>query len=205
MKAVIYHAFGRPETERINQDTYKRLFEGFKANVHPFDIEVIHLTLEGFEGFGDTNIFYPGLKSKDVVLNREICFSDFLECAEDDIYWFTEPDARIVKLFPSPDAEIDCVMLYRNDSVPMTPSFRIARKSALPLFLEFLEEMYLQRSDWDGDSDAFTRVHRNMGSPEIGKTDYKGMKIEFRNWKNYSMRGSVYVSHYKGESKSSLL
>jgi hypothetical protein len=201
MKAVIYHADAKP-LWNAPKDLYKKLFSGFVDNAHQHNIKVIHLTLSGHEGWGDENIYYDGLDKNDIVYNREVCFCKFLEQADDDIYWFTEPDARIIKMFDIPKA--DLTMLYRDDEVHMTPSFRIARKSALPIFNEILQ-VFDGAKDWHGDSKAFNTIYANMGNPTIGRIEYKGLQVEFLDYKEFGLKNSRYVTHHKFSSKSKLV
>src|SRR5512139_4092195 len=186
MRAVIYHAEGTNLWD-APEGAYKKLFEGFKENVKRCGLDTIHLTLEGHEGWGDVNYYYEGLKPKNVVYNREVCFTKFLMNAQDDVYWFTEPDARIEKPIPPIGEEIDLVLLYRpNDDVALTPSFRIARKTAWPWFVETLEEMKKQPEntwDWHGDSFAWVSMYKKLGKPkQFGVVRYSGVNIELREY-----------------------
>lgn len=201
MKAVIYHADAKP-LWNAPKDIYKILFEGFIESAHKHGIEVIHLTLTGHEAWGDTTIFYDGLDAENIVYNREVCFCKFLEDADEDYYWFTEPDVRLINKFPKPTA--DLTLLYRDDDVAMTPSFRISKLSALPIFHELLEN-FKGGKDWHGDSHAFNTVYKLMGSPKIGHINYQGLDVEFRDYKDYGLRNSRYTTHHKFISKTQLI
>lgn len=201
MKAVIYHAQGIPLWD-APQALYKKLFAGFKEAAHKHGVELIHLTLTGCEGWGDENIYYDGLDPLNIVYNREVCFCQFLEHAPEDIYWFTEPDARLINIFKLSDA--DLTLLYRDDDVHITPSFRIARKSALPIFQELLQA-FDGPKDWHGDSAAFNTVYERMGSPKVQTIDYLGLKVELRDYNKYGLKNSHYVTHHKWASKKALV
>lgn len=201
MKAVIYHAEA-PKLWDAPEGLYKRLFKGFKDSAKRFGIETIHLTLKGMDGWGDENVFFDGLDPVNVVYNREFCFHKFMQAAPDDVYLFTEPDARIVAEIPSLKADI--ALLFRSPEGPhFTPSWRMARKSALPIFEETLANMAGQRMDWHGDSNAFAKLYEGMGSPQkFGITiDYKGLKVELRDYYDYTMKHSRIMTHHKFKSK----
>ena len=206
MKAVIYHT----EAEKLwtaPPGLYPKLFEGFKKAARKFGIEkTIHLTLEGADGYGVELIRYGGMDPAHIVLNREICFTRFLAEAPDDVYLFTEPDARLVAIVPPLKA--DMALLYRFPSGPhFTPSLRIARKSALPIFQELLANMEGKRRDWHGDSDAFAKLYEDMGKPtKIGATiDYKGLRVEIRDYHDYTMMNSRIMTHHKFKNKTMLV
>lgn len=205
MKAVIYHAEAKKLWD-APEGLYPSLFSGFKKSARKFGIETIHLTLDGMDGYGDEVIRYPGLDAANVVLNREICFARFLADAPDDVYLFTEPDARIVAEVPPLVG--DLALLYRFPDGPhFTPSFRLAKKSALPVFQEILKNMDGKRSDWHGDSDAFAKLYEDMGSPaKFGITiDYKGLKVEIRDYCDYTLKHSRIMTHHKFKSKTRLV
>lgn len=204
MKAVIYHA-DAPKLWDAPEGLYPRLFKGFKKEAKKFGIETIHLTLTGFEGYGDETVYYDCLDPKNVVFNREHCFARFLEDAPPDVYLFTEPDARIVA--PIPPLCADMALLYRSPEGPhFTPSFRMAKKTAVPVFREMLENMDGKRADWHGDSDAFAKLYEDMGSPtKFGITiDYKGLKVEIRDYYDYTLKHSRIMTHHKFKSKARL-
>jgi hypothetical protein len=201
MKAVIYHTNAK-RAEKIGRGVYEQLIAGLRSNVNLFNMPLVHLTLMTYPGMGDENHWYDG-NPENIVFNREKIFTEFLASASDDVYWFTEPDSRIVNMFSQSDA--DLVLLRREDKVPVTPSWRLARKTALPFFQEVLDCYPKTGLDWDGDSDAWTEVWRHMGEPGIGTIKYNGMTIEFRDYALYSRKGSHYTRQYKADSKLKLL
>lgn len=204
MKAVIYHADG-PKLWDAPEGLYKQLFKGFKKEAQKFGIQTVHLTLQGHEGWGDENVYFDGLDPFNVVYNREACFSRFLKDAPDDVYMFTEPDARIKAAIPPLKA--DMALLYRTPEGPhFTPSWRMARKSALPIFEETLANMQGHRMDWHGDSNAFEKLYTDCGSPQkFGITiEHNGVKIEVRDYFDYSLKWSKIMTHHKFKSKALL-
>lgn len=201
MKAVIYHADG-PIAKNFPENSYKKLFQGFRENAAKFGISTIHLTLEGHPGWGDENYFYPG-DPADIVYNREVCFIKFLKQAKDDVYWFTEPDSRIIKLWP--ELTTDVAMLRRQDSVAINPAWRMARPNAIPFFERILENFELSQKTWHGDSYAMIRTWEQMNKPDEGIHEFLGLKIELRKYKEYSTKGSKYTRQYKADSKLQLL
>lgn len=192
MKAVYYHADshfawgGSPE-----KGAYKRLAMRFLAQCHKYGMQVVHLTCDGHEGWGDENHSYQ-LDPKNVVANREEAFCSFLEKAPHDWYWFAEPDFLQYEAMPEPKG-CDAVFLYRgNDDVPMNPGWRQATPKALPLFHRLREAMREDhRKDWHGDSAAFTKVWHEMGKPTGKVSNYLGCSIEFRCFGNYVKPGKI--------------
>lgn len=213
MKAVIYHAEGRPLFVYPPR-MYEKLFAGFIKNTRNVVDDVIHLTLAGHPGWGTLNYHFPppevsligGLNPNHCMYNRELLFRWFLarESFEDEVYWFTEPDARVVRRFPALDDDVDVALLYRDDSVHITPSFRLARKSALPLFDFVLENYDHGKRDWHGDSEAFNRLWEDMRRPGMGKFFWNGLKVELRDWEDYNFPGSRYVEANKARRKLDL-
>lgn len=191
MKAVYYHADshlawgGSPE-----KDAYKRLAQRFLAQCHQFGMQVVHLTCDGHEQWGDENYSYP-LDPKNVVANREEVFCNFLETAPDGWYWFAEPDFLQFAQMEEPKG-CDAVFLYRgNDGVPLNPAWRMATPKALPVFHRLREAMRAEpRKDWHGDSDAFTKVWHEMGKP-TKNLEYLGVKIEIRCFGLYVKPGKI--------------
>jgi hypothetical protein len=57
-----------------------------------------------------------------------------------------------------------------------------------------------KRKDWHGDSAAFTKVWEDMGKPGVGRTEYLGLRIEFRKYGDYIKPGK-YTSNKLGPSK----
>ena len=169
------------------------------------------MTLEGHEGWGDENHYVSGLDPKNVMLNREIAFCDFLATAPEDTYFFIEPDYRLFREFPALVA--DCALLFReNDDVPLTPAWRMATKKALPLFRKFRDETQNVKLrpgvgfDWHCDSEGFTAVWRKMGSPsDYTPRTYAGVKIEFRKFGEYIKPNPIYGKNYAWKAKEDLL
>jgi hypothetical protein len=209
MKAVVYHADAKFAWGDPVGNLYARLFERFRKQCNDYGMELIHLTIEGHPGWGDRTLHFDGLDAKNVVLNREECFSGFLERAEDDVYWFAEPDFEILQMWPALTA--DCALLYRDgDSVAMNPAWRMATPKALPLFLKLRDTLRAVEvrpgvgHDWHGDSEAFTRVWKDMGKP-TKEAEYLGVKIEFRPYSNYVKGEPKFTRNYFGKKKLQLL
>jgi hypothetical protein len=201
MKAVIYHADG-PIAKKFDPGTYEKLFDGFRQNAHSFDMPLVHITLKGHPGWGDENYYIDG-SPDDIVYNREVAFTNFLRTAPDDVYWFTEPDARLHTAMP----ELDCdlALLRRDDVVAISPWWRIARPSALPFFEEVLEHFDPTQKSWHGDSWAFVRMWENMGKPGIGHVNYRGLNIDLRDYNLYTKQNSQYSRQWKAKNKINLL
>ncbi len=193
MKAVIYHADSHFAWGSKPGDFYKHLFGRLR-----FEMPVIHLTCVGHPIWGDEGLHFD-LDPKNVVANREECFAGFLEYAPDDVYWFTEPDCEI--LHPFPALKKDAAFLYRpGDDVPMTPSWRLARPKAFPLFDLFREEMRKDhRKDWHGDSAALTASWKRLGSPQED-FEYQGLQVEMRPYADYVKPGR-YTKNNLGQKK----
>lgn len=215
MKAVCYHADALYADGTPAGDTYRRLFKGFNANCHAFGLKTVHVTLEGHEGWGDENFYVSGLDPKNIMLNREIAFVQFLEQAPEDFYWFTEPDYRIWKAWPR--LRGDCALLLRGDDVPINPAWRMATKKAIPLFRDFRDETQSVELrpgvgfDWHCDSEGFRKVWDKMGRPkrhESGRlpiTEYLGVRIEFRDFGHYIKPNPIFGRNYAWQSKYDLL
>jgi hypothetical protein len=200
MKAVVYHADG-PIAKGFPDGLYQALFEKLKQNLHKFNIQLIHVTVNGHPGWGDQNFYIDG-DPEHIVYNREIGFVEFLRTAPDDVYWFTEPDARLVSALPP--LQGDLALLRRKDSVAITPWWRLARPSALPFFEEVLTHFNLDHKTWHGDSYAFVGMWNAMGCPDIGHMDYKGLKIELRDYAVYTGRKGPYSRQWKAHHKLDL-
>ena len=98
MKAVIYHANTKALWDQP-PDLYETIFKWHKAHLNKRGVELIHLTTEGHEGWGDINYHFHG-NPEEPMYNREVFFTRFLrDYADNGIYWFTEPDVFIVKPF----------------------------------------------------------------------------------------------------------
>lgn len=209
MKAVIYHADAKFAWGDPVGNIYERLFEAFKKRAKRYGISVVHLTLGGLPGWGDENHFYKNLDAKNVVLNREECFTQFLETAPDDVYWFCEPDIEIYKMWP--ELKADCAMLYRHkDDVPMCPAWRMATPKAYPFFRRLRDQLRDVKErpgvgfDWHGDSEAFTKVWQEMGRPTTN-TVFMGLNIEFRKYEDYIKGNNTYSRNYFGKRKLEML
>lgn len=206
MKAVVYHADAKFAWGDKVGDIYKRLFDIFRKRCNHFGMKLVHLTLEGHPAWGDENHYFCGLDAANVVLNREECFAQFLEKAPEDVYWFSEPDMKIFKMWPP--LTTDVAMVYRpGDDVPMCPAWRMATPKAFPFFTKLRDTLRSVKArpgvgmDWHGDSEAFTTVWRDMGSPKVGKTEYLGLKFEFRKYEEYVKGADIYTRNYFGKKK----
>jgi hypothetical protein len=203
MKAVIYHAHAKI-AEQFEPLTYERLIHGLKKNVNSYGIPLVHLTLYGNAGFGDENHYFEG-DPNEIIWNREKFFIEFLKQAPDDVYFFTEPDSRIMEMFP----ELDCdlALLRRNDDVALNPAWRLARKSAIPFFEEvftyYPEEA--NRKEWHGDSIAWVKIWEKMGKPNVGKVKYNNMDIDLRVYDLYCRPNAQYTAQWKAKNKVDLL
>jgi hypothetical protein len=203
MKAVVYHADSYI-AERFQSNIYKHLFKQLKENLHTFNVELIHLTLNGHEGWGDQNYFFDG-DPKNITYNREYCFVDFLKTCPEDTYWFTEPDTRINNMFPMLSGDL-ALLMRATPGNPIPPAWRLAKKSALPFFEEILECLdQTQKGWWEVDTAAFEKMAERMGNPkELGQFNYNNMDIELRNYKHYCMRKSHFSQQFKGQHKKEL-
>lgn len=204
--SVIYHN-DKQDLWNAPDGAYKTIIEFYKEQLHKHDIKLIHLSTEGHDGWGDVNIHYPG-NPEEVMWNRENFFVKFLkEDAEDEYYWFGEPDVIINKLPDSTDCDI--ALLKRNDKISINPSFRLAKKTALPYFEELIENYNLDKKTWHGDSDAHAYMGAKLGAQgklNVGKVEYNGMRIEFREHNDYMHQQSgKYLRHFKFTNKKSLL
>lgn len=195
MKAVVYHADAQRHDGTPAGRLYRELFKTFRQRTNNFGMPLVHLTLSGFDGWGDENHYFEGLISGNIVLNREEVFSAFLASAPDDVYWFCEADYLINNMWPP--LEADCAMLFRRDSkAPMTPAWRLAKPSALPFFMELRDAMRMEDGkSWHGDTEAFRKIWALMGSPKEGTIDYKGVKIEMRDYTHYVKHSGKYTRH----------
>jgi hypothetical protein len=203
MKAVIYHANARI-AENFPALTYEKLIAGLKANVNAFGMPLVHLTLNGHQGFGDENYYFDG-DPADIVWNREKCFIEFLKNSPKDTYWFTEPDARIIKMFPGLSG--DLALLRRNDGVALNPAWRLAKPSALAFFEEVFSYYPKEKGkkEWHGDSVAWVEMWNRMGKPNVGQLSYNNIKIDLRVYDLYCRPGSEYTTQWKAHNKLDLL
>jgi len=205
MKAVVYHADAHFAWGGKPGNLYKMLFGKFMEMCHKHGIQVVHLTLQGHPGWGDENRHAEGLDPANVVLNRELCFTDYLETAPEGVYWFAEPDYRISNMWPA--LEADMAICYRpKDNVPMCPAWRMATPAALPVFRKLRDTLLSLKPspgigfDWHGDSWAFTKIWHEMGCPK-DRANYLGVEIEFRNYEDYLKPKNTYGRNYFGKSK----
>ena len=214
MKAVIYHATVnfkqfQPDSQDYPDDIYETLFQGARENLNKFGIPLIHLTVNGHPGWGDENYYFDG-DAQNVVYNRERFFADFLRDRDrSEVYWLTEPDARLMRDFPELPQDCDLSILRRQDVIALSPWWRLARSTAVPFFDEAVKYFDSDKLTWHGDSWAYRRMWENMGSPDIGMehayVDYNGMKIELRHYNNYSNPKSSFVRQWKSVHKIKLL
>ena len=209
MKAVIYHADGPILFENPYPDLYKVIVDWYRKQVNKFGMELVHLTTEGHEGWGDINYHFQG-DLAEPMYNREVFFTRYLrDYANGGWHWFGEPDAVIRKMFPMPMDGVDPVFLFReNDSVQISPCFRLAKQSALPMFEEILSLYDLKKKDWYGDSHAFVEIAKRISKAKhlnIGIRRDNGVAVELRQWRRYSdLSGDNYINHYKFKNKVDL-
>lgn len=204
MKAVVYHADAPMITKRYPKDTYKNLLIGLKKNCNSFGIPLTHITINGFEGYGDENIFVDA-DPNDIVYNRDKFFIEYLKNGdEDETYYFTEPDSRINKMFPL--LTTDIALLYRGKHPHITPAWRLTKKSALPIF-EDVFKLFSGKKTWDTDCTVWHNFYNMLDEQvKLGKTTYKGLTVELRDYKNYCLRRrSSYVSQFKSNHKTDLI
>ena len=204
MKAVVYHA-DAAHAENFPKDTYKKLILGLKENCNKFNVPLIHLTIKGFEGYGDENYFFDG-DPNDVIYNREAYFIEFLKNADaDEEYWFTEPDSRIANMFPPLQTDL-ALLIRNNEEKRITPAWRLAKKSSIIFFEEALSFYDTSMKNWDGDTIGFRKMWEKIGKPvSEGSIEYKGISIELRNYKHYCMRKSYYTQQFKSTHKQEIL
>ena len=206
MKAVLYHADGH-FGKRHGPNIYKHLTEELRKNLHTFGVPLIHVTVTGHEGWGDENYFYDVEHVNEVIYNREKCLLEFLKRDADNetVYWFCEPDFRMLAEFPP--LTTDLCMTIRADSMPMTPAWRLAKKSALPIFEESFANFDSNQKEWHGDSPAWQAVHKNMGGPtDPGFYKHLGLTVELRPYGWYASRHKArYSAQYKEGSKMQIV
>ena len=81
MKAILYHT----ETDILDifpsfenkRNIYESLINGLKNNLSNFDLQLIHLSVEGSKKYGDINFQYSG-DPNNIVFNRELFLIHFL-------------------------------------------------------------------------------------------------------------------------------
>jgi hypothetical protein len=202
MKAVVYHA-DASVANQYSRNIYELLFRGLKTNLNSYGIPLIHLTLDGYPGWGDKNYFFKG-NPEDIVYNREKFFLEFLKGADpNETYWFTEPDSRLLTIFP--DLKTDAALLYRNREPHITPAWRLAKKSSLTFFEEVFSYYNLEKKDWDVDSIVYQQLWKLLGSPLVGEIEYNKTSIELREYKQYCTKKSYYTRQYKFKHKLELV
>lgn len=206
MKAVIYHADAR-RAEKWKAFPYDKLILGMKENLNSYGIELIYLTLEGQPGLGDVNYFYSNLIPGEITYNREVCFTDFLrnKAEDNEQYWFSEADVRLRNPFPLLEENVDAAFVVNTIEKRFIPPWRLAKKSAAKIFEQALS-YYTTLKDWDGDTESWGQLYREMGYPEVGAViSYNNLQIESRPYKPYNMSSSHYCAHYKANNKQFLL
>jgi hypothetical protein len=206
MKAVIYHADAH-RARKWSHFSYEGLIKGMKENLNSYGIELIHLTLDGFPGYGDTNFFYPDLNPEEIIYNREVCFTKFLKhhAEDNEQYWFTEADVRLRNPFPLLKEGVDAAFVVAFTEQRFLPTWRLAKKSATPIFEEALSK-FTGLKKWDGDSEAWAEVYIAVGRPgDNQQISYNNMRFETRQYKPYNMTKSHYTAHYKAKHKQFIL
>ena len=206
MKAVIYHA-DTHRAEKWKAFPYDKLILGMKENLNSYGIELIYLTLEGQPGLGDVNYFYSNLIPGEITYNREVCFTDFLrnKAEDNEQYWFSEADVRLRNPFPLLEENVDAAFVVNTIEKRFIPPWRLAKKSAAKIFEQALS-YYTTLKDWDGDTESWGQLYREMGYPEVGTViSYNDLQIESRPYKPYNMSSSHYCAHYKAKNKQFLL
>jgi len=201
MKAVIYHADAEI-ADTFPKDTYKKITLGLKENLNSFNIPLIHITTKGHDGWGDENYYYDG-DPVNIVYNREKFFLEFLKECPDDVYWFTEPDARLNSELPP--LTTDLALLRRKDDVAISPWWRLAKKTSIPFFEEVLKNFDMQQKNWHGDSVAYTKIWELMGKPDCGICHWNNMSIDLREYRLYTGRNQPYSRQWKSHNKLELL
>lgn len=205
MKAVVYHADAPLITSRYPKDTYKNLLIGLRKNCNDFDIPLVHITINGHQGYGDENIFVDA-DPNDIVWNREQFFIEYLENTDpNETYYFTEPDSRINRMFPP--LTTDLAMLYRGTEPRITPAWRLAKTTALPIFKKAFSLYETSKKHWNTDCGAWSSMWNVIGEPRSGDiVSYNNLTIELRDYKTYCMRRrSGYVSQFKSNHKTDLV
>ena len=206
MKAVIYHA-DAARAEKWKVFPYDKLILGMKDNLNSYGIELIYLTLEGLPGLGDVNYFYSDLIPREITYNREVCFTDFLrnKAEDNEQYWFSEADVRLRNHFPLLEENVDAAFVINTIEKRFIPPWRLAKKSAAKIFEQALS-YYTTMKDWDGDTESWGRLYREMGYPEVGTViSYNNLQIESRPYKHYNKGSSHYCAHYKAKNKQFIL
>jgi len=202
MKAVVYHA-DASIAKKFPEGAYKKLLLELRKNCNKFDIPLVHITINGFESYGDENIFVDA-DPENIVWNREKFFIDYLKDADpNETYYFTEPDSRIEQIFPP--LTTDLALLYRTVPPHIPPAWRLAKKKSLPIFEEVFDDYNTNNKTWNSDSNAWNNFFTKLDLENEGKTIHNNITIELRSYKHYCTKKGKYVSQFKGKSKSKLL
>lgn len=204
--SVIYHGDGQ-SLWNAEEGLYRKIIEHYRKQLHKHEIELIHLSPDGHEGWGDINIHYPG-DIKEPMWNREVFFNRFLEedAKDGEYYWFGEPDVLIKEMFPPTDCDV-ALLIRPHDLVRICPAFRLAKKTALPYFKAIKDNFLMTKKAWHGDSDAHAAIGKqieNAGKLQIHKTNWLGISMEFREYRDYVHPGK-YLRHFKYKNKEALL
>jgi len=213
MIAVFYHADTDmskifPSFEARN-DIYINLVKGLKENLKAFNLELVHLTTAGHDGWGDRTYYYD-LDPNNIVFNREYCLLKFLENQnQEEEFLVLEPDHRIISSVPSLAQNCSISLLRREDSVAITPSWKLVKKSSIPFFEEVITLFDENKLKWDGDSYVYITLWEKMGKPGLVNYNsiitYNNMNIELRNYNNYSLQNSPIMRQWKSINKLKLL
>lgn len=198
MKVVVFHADG-PKADSFAKGLYKDLFVGLRENVNSFGFPLIHLTLKGFEGWGDENYFFDG-NPEEVIFNREKISIEYLKSQPDNntVYWFTEPDSRIMSKFEP--LEGDLALLLRNDTIPVTPAWKLCTKKALPFLEEAFSYFDLTQKEWNGDAYGYLEMYNKIGRPQCN-FKYNEINIELRNYRSYCTTRGPFSTQFKAKKK----
>lgn len=204
MKAVIYYAdCPRVSRKFTRENIYPDLIKGLRNNLNTHGVQLIHITLNGHEGYGDVNIYHDGDPDW-VNYNRELYFADFLKkhAEENETYWFTEPDARLYQMFPDlEDTDAD----FTSREGRISPAWRLAKKSAYPIFQQAVD-LFEDRTQWTGDSRVWRIIYEQMGKPpENTSTDYLNLRVGIRKYKHYNTTSSPWSRQWKAGHKNRLL
>lgn len=203
MKAVVYYADCPRISFKFPKGLYEELMLGLRNNLKKHNIPLIHITLEGHPGLGDENIYFEGNPDW-VNFNREVFFTEFLKkiAENNQTYWFTEPDARLNH--PIPDLIGDVAFTVRENRI--SPAWRLAKKTAYPIFQEAIDLFPNDRSKWQGDSEAWAQIYYNMNYPgDDNIIEYKQLKVELRKYKLYNMTGSYFSQQFKANHKFTII
>jgi len=202
MKVVVFHADG-PKADTFVKGLYKDLFISLKTNINSFGYKLVHLTLKGFEGWGDENYFFDG-NPQEVIYNRERTIIEYLKLQPDDdtVYWFTEPDSRLVSELEPLKGEL--ALLFRHDAIPVTPAWKLCTKKSLPFLEEAFSHFDLTQKDWNGDAYGYLDMYNKIGRPTADFL-HNGINVELRNYKEYCTTKGMYSRQFKADKKYRLV